>query len=339
MRAIFNTSTDPYFNIASDEYILRYSKDDVFMIWRNAPAVIIGKNQNAWAEVNIPFVTKENIPVVRRVTGGGAVFHDLGNVNFSFVTRADDRTKLNFEKFTAPIIAALRDVGVEASLDGRNDITACGYKISGNAECVMKNIYGEDMILHHGTLLFSLSVNDLSSALNVSPLKLKSRGIKSVSSRVKNISELDGYSGPRDVGDFMTLIMDRVSGAERTPFAPDEISVIEKLKREKFSTWEWNYGASPSFEGETAGRFDFGTVQAMFTCRAGAIEKIRFYGDFFGDGDTSSLEAALTGVKFDAPSLSAALEGRASLVESCIAGASPRDIVALLTDTTQEERE
>ncbi|MBR0303464.1 MAG: lipoate--protein ligase [Clostridia bacterium] len=326
MRSIFNPCTDPYFNIASDEYILDASRGDVFMLWRNSPSVIIGKNQNAWGEVNVPYVTEEGIPVVRRITGGGAVFHDLGNVNFSFVTRADDSTKLNFEKFTRPIISALASLGVNASLDGRNDLVANGFKISGNAECVKKNRYGDMMLLHHGTLLFGADMSRLASALRVDPEKIASKGIKSVRSRVKNISELDCYTGPRDVGEFIERIMSEVGSGEACGFTEAERSEIDERRRGKFATWEWNFGASPSFETKKKVRFPFGTVEINFTCREGRISDIKIFGDFFGTEDVSSLEQAVLGERYERGSVSSRLDRCRGVVASCIEGASPDDI-------------
>ena len=326
MRSIFNPCTDPYFNIASDEYILDSSRDDVFMLWRNSSSVIIGKNQNAWGEVNVPYVTGHDIPVVRRITGGGAVFHDLGNVNFSFVARADDSTKLNFEKFSRPIISALASFGVDASLDGRNDLVAEGFKISGNAECVKKNRHGDMMLLHHGTLLFGADMSRLAAALLVDPEKIASKGIKSVRSRVKNISELESYRGPRDVEEFLLRIMNEIGSGAVSGFSDAEKEEINERRREKFATWEWNYGASPAFESKKKSRFPFGTVEMHFTCREGRISDIKIFGDFFGTEDIGALECSLIGERYERESLSARLEDRRDIVASCIEGASPDDI-------------
>lgn len=332
MRAIYNETVDPYFNIASEEYLMDSSSDDVFMLWRNSPSVIIGKNQNAWAEIDVPFVKENGIAVVRRITGGGAVFHDLGNVNFTFITRADDDTKLNFAKFTKPITDALSKVGVASNLDGRNDIVAEGYKISGNAECVRKNMYGDEMILHHGTLLFDADISKLAAALRVCEKKIESKGIKSVSSRVKNIAALDGYRGPKDVEDFISLIMNEISDCAACSFTEEETAEIEILKAEKFATWEWNFGTSPAFETEHTERFPFGTLTASFTCRGGHIESIRIFGDFFGTEDVARLEELLTGVKLEYSAVKARLDAEAALCAACIDGVTPDDIASLITN-------
>ena len=331
MRAIFNRSTDPYFNIASDEFILDSSEDDVFMLWQNSPAVIIGKNQNTWAEVDLPFIKERGIAVVRRITGGGAVYHDLGNVNFSFVTRADDSSRLNFEKFTRPVIRALESLGVKASLDGRNDVVAKGRKISGNAECVKKNRFGEQMLLHHGTLLFSSDLSVLEQALTVDPEKIRSRGIESVSSRVANIRELDGYTGPDGADEFMAALLREIAPGGAQDFSRAEKDEIARRREEKFSRWEWNWGASPSFETERKRRFPFGTVSVMINCRHGEIEKIKFYGDFFGTEDIGVLEDLLTSVKYERDAVLSALCTAEYDISRCISGATGREIAELIT--------
>ncbi len=330
MRALFNGSVDPYFNLAAEEYLLMNADCDVFMLWRNSPSVIVGKNQNAWAEVNVDYVKDNGIPVVRRLTGGGAVFHDLENVNFSFVTKADEGTQLNFEKFTRPIIDALRSFGVEASLDGRNDLVAEGAKISGNAECVVTNARGEKTMLHHGTLLFNADIAKLAAALRADPEKMKSRGIKSVSARVKNIRSLDSYRGPDGVEDFMAKLFSAVSDGEAGRFTDAEKACVKELKRTKYSLWEWNYGSSPEFEITNSARFPFGTVGVSLTCRHGTIEKIKINGDFFGTEDVSLLEDAIVGAKYEAASVSEILEERRALLSECISGASPEQISPLI---------
>jgi len=331
MRAILNLSTDPYFNIASEEYLLDTSTEDVFMLWRNSPSVIIGKNQNAWAEINTEFVQEHGIAVVRRITGGGAVFHDLGNVNFSFITKADEQSRLNFEKFSRPIIYALSKTGISAQMNGRNDLVAEGFKISGNAECIKNNKYGASVMLHHGTLLFGADISRLVGALKVDPGKIRSKGIKSIGARVKNISELDGYAGPAAVEDFISLLMEEIAPGGADEFSASEIADISKLMREKFATWNWNFGKSPSFETERSERFPFGGVTVSFTCRNGTIEIIKISGDFFGTEDVSKLEELLTGAKYEYTALSSLLSENNDLCERCIAGSSARDIAALIT--------
>ena len=184
MLYIYNKNTNPYFNLAAEEYVLKEFQEECFMLWRNEPSIIVGKNQNTLAEINLDYVRQHKIPVVRRLSGGGAVFHDLGNLNFTFIVNEDVSSFSDFKRFTQPIIDVLRKLSVNAEFSGRNDITIDGKKISGNAQYYYKN-----RILHHGTLLFSSSITDLSAALKVRPVKFEDKGVKSVSKRVTNISE------------------------------------------------------------------------------------------------------------------------------------------------------
>ena len=181
MLCVNNIYTDPYFNMAMEEYFLKNFTENIFILWRNEPAVIVGKHQNSLAEINVDYVTEKGIKVVRRLTGGGAVFHDLGNINFTFI---ENGSKPDFQKFTRPILDVLIDLGVDARFEGRNDLTIGGRKFSGNAIAVWKN-----RTLEHGTLLFSAVMEDLSGALKVNPLKFEDKAVKSTRSRVTNISE------------------------------------------------------------------------------------------------------------------------------------------------------
>ena len=309
MKIYINESTDPYFNLASEEYLLEHSDDDIFMLWRNSPAVIIGRNQNAFAEINFEFTGARGIKVVRRLTGGGAVFHDLGNVNFTFISPAGGELSrgireggLDFGYFTKPVVEALAGLGVAASLSGRNDIVAeCGgesRKVSGNAQCVFPASDGKVKTMHHGTLLYSADMTSMQGALNVDPEKLKSKGVRSVRSRVMNISELIPEGRRPDVTGFMDYLADFAAerfgtGAER--FDGETISGIQALADTKYSTDEWNIGKMANFGLTRKKRFGFGTVGLGLDVREGRIARIRLDGDYFGVRDISELEKTLTG--------------------------------------------
>lgn len=183
MLCIHHHSTDPYFNIATDEYIFKHINEDCFMLWRNDNAIIVGKHQNTLAEINLDYVKEKDIKVVRRLSGGGAVYHDLGNLNFTFTRTSDNEDMVDFRRYTKPILEVLQGLGIDAKFEGRNDLTIEGKKFSGNAEHVFKN-----KVMHHGTLLFSSEIKDVSGALKVNPLKYQGRGTKSVPKRVTNIS-------------------------------------------------------------------------------------------------------------------------------------------------------
>jgi lipoate-protein ligase A len=294
MLYIYNKNTNPYFNLAAEEYILKKFQEECFMLWRNEPSIIIGKNQNTLAEINLDYVRQHKIPVVRRLSGGGAVFHDLGNLNFTFIVNEDVSSFSDFKRFTQPIIDVLRKLSINAEFSGRNDITIDGKKISGNAQYYYKN-----RILHHGTLLFSSSITDLSAALKVRPVKFEDKGVKSVSKRVTNISE--HLKEPITIEQFIDLIMNHIreqtGGSEMYEFTQEDIKKIEKLVREKYSTWEWNFGTSPDYKFKNEKKFAGGTVEVNLNVEKGIIKNVKICGDFFGKYDVSEVENLLKGVK------------------------------------------
>ncbi|AEM77796.1 lipoate--protein ligase [Thermoanaerobacter wiegelii] len=294
MLYIYNKNTNPYFNLAAEEYVLKEFQEECFMLWRNEPSIIVGKNQNTLAEINLDYVRQHKIPVVRRLSGGGAVFHDLGNLNFTFIVNEDVSSFSDFKRFTQPIIDVLRKLSVNAEFSGRNDITIDGKKISGNAQYYYKN-----RILHHGTLLFSSSITDLSAALKVRPVKFEDKGVKSVSKRVTNISE--HLKEPITIEQFIDLVMNHIreqtGGSEMYEFTQEDIKKIEKLVKEKYSTWEWNFGTSPDYSFKNEKKFTGGTVEINLNVEKGIIKDIKIYGDFFGKYDVSEVENLLKGVK------------------------------------------
>ncbi len=340
MKLYINKSINPYFNLAAEEYLLANAKDDVVMLWRNEPSVIIGKNQNAFAEINFDFVKEHGIKVARRMTGGGAVFHDLGNLNYTFISSAGGRMAegireggLDFAYFTAPIISALREISLDASLSGRNDIVVATLdgerKISGNAQCVLNGA-----TLHHGTLLFSAKLEKMLGALNVDKGKLKSKGIASVRSRVANIFDLmseDVKEKLCDVSDFEKFLQDKLSkrfSAVAENLTDGVIREISLLAEKKYSTDEWNLRRFGSFSTEHCRRFDYGSVEARFDVESGRIRKISFGGDFFGELDIAELEKLLCGIEYSREAVCAVLSE--AQVERFILGAVASDITDLL---------
>ncbi len=291
MIFIYNKSLDPYYNLAAEEYLIKNSDEEIFMLWQNDNTIVIGKNQNTLSEINYDYVRDNDIKVVRRMSGGGAVFHDIGNINFTFILNSDSDFS-NYEKFTRPIIQFLKTIGVRATLSGRNDLLIGDKKISGNAQYMYKN-----RIMHHGTLLYSSKSDKLAASLKVSEEKIKSKGIKSVKSRVTNIS--DHIKNPPCVKDFIHGLADfmKENGDITNEFDLSEYNKgIEALKDEKYSTWDWNFGYSPKYSFSKSKHFDFGNVEVCMNVDSnGIIEDIKIFGDFFSKKDIGELEKQISG--------------------------------------------
>jgi len=307
MLIIRRQNTDPFFNLATEEYVLKKISEDSFMLWRNEPSIIVGKHQNTLAEINMDYVKQNNIKVVRRLSGGGAVFHDLGNLNFTFTMRSEDENMINFRKYTEPILEVLQKMGIDARFEGRNDLTIGGKKFSGNAMHIWKN-----KVLSHGTLLFSSHMPDLSAALNVDPLKFRDKAVKSVRSRVTNISE--HLKDPMDVLQFADTIQDHIAGkypdARFYDLTDEDHWKINELVKSKYETWDWNFGYSPNYNFKKILRTEkSGTIEFDLDVHDGIIRKIRIYGDYFGKYDTEEIEVALTGIEHNEESIRIALQG------------------------------
>lgn len=301
-----NNITDPTLNLAMEEYVLKHmpNDDSYFLFYVNRPSIIIGKNQNTHEEINKDYVTEHGIDVVRRISGGGAVYHDTGNLNFSFITDDDGNSFHNFKKFTEPIVQALQSLGVEAEMTGRNDIQMGNAKISGNAMVKVKS-----RMFSHGTLMLNSELSEVQNALKVNPAKIKSKGIKSVRSRVANIVEF--LDEPISIEEFKSIILKTIFGeadhVEEYHLTDEDWKNIEQLSNEKYRTWEWNYGRNPKYNFEREEKFDKGFVQVKLDVRRGRIENAKIFGDFFGEGDVSEIEDALVGTLHDFNSIKEAL--------------------------------
>ncbi|MGB7842057.1 MAG: lipoate--protein ligase [Salinimicrobium sp.] len=298
---------DPHINLALEEYALRNFNPgtDYLLFYINEPSIIIGRNQNTLEEINYKYVDENGIHVVRRMSGGGAVYHDFGNLNFSFMTNHDIKSLNNFRKFTAPVIKVLNEMGIPADLKGRNDIVADNKKISGNAQFST----GKRMF-HHGTLLLDSDLGEVVNALNVKMSKIQSKGHKSVRSRVANISEF--LDEKIDIESFRKLILKGLY-REQEDFETYKLSETEwedvyKLRDEKYGTWDWNYGSSPKFNIQRTKRFPIGEIDLRINVEKGKITNFKIYGDFFGKEPVEILENLMIGSRYEKNELAGLLE-------------------------------
>lgn len=317
--------TDPRINLAIEEYLLRDKERTFLLFYINAPSIIIGRNQNTMEEINYPYVQEHGVHVVRRLSGGGAVYHDLGNLNFSFITQDEPGSFQNFAKFTRPVIEVLHDLGVPAELSGRNDILVNGRKVSGNAQYRR----GERMF-SHGTLLFDTTLEDVVAALNVSQSKITSKGLKSVRSRVANITEF--LDEPLDILTFKQRILqgvfERESDFPSYKLTEDDWAQINEISEQRYANWDWNYGRSPKFNVRKTHRFSIGEVDVCIDVERGEIEHLKIYGDFLGEGEVSDIEAQLKGTRYDQAAVAEALAGMD--ISPYFGGLTTSEFVALL---------
>ncbi len=290
------TTTDPSFNLAAEQYVFDALPRDraYLMLWQNDNAIIVGKHQNTLAEINEPYVREHGICVVRRLSGGGAVYHDLGNLNFTFIVDAGDTATLDLHLFCLPIVRTLHALGVEAEVNGRNDITIEGKKFSGNSQYLK-----EGRVMHHGTLMFNSNLSVVADALHVDADKIQSKGVKSVRSRVTNV--LPYLPQPVSLPEFRAALLQNIlaqtPGTEYVLTAQDN-EAIEKLRTERYATWEWNYGRSPACTMLKKQRIEgCGTVEAYFSIKGGVIESLAFRGDFFSVDDPELLAARFIGAR------------------------------------------
>ncbi|WRP08040.1 lipoate--protein ligase [Rossellomorea aquimaris] len=299
--------TDPRINLAIEEYALKNLdiNESYLLFYINEPSIIIGKNQNTIEEINTDYVEKQGLHVVRRLSGGGAVYHDLGNLNFSFITKDDGESFHNFKKFTEPVVTALHKLGVKAELSGRNDIIAEGRKISGNAQFSTKG-----RMFSHGTLLFDSEMENVVSALRVKKDKIESKGIKSIRSRVANISEF--LSEKMTIEQFRSTLLDYIfngSDVEEYVLTDEDWKNIHELSKERYQNWDWNYGKSPKFNLQHSHRFPVGSIDVRLEVNKGKIDNCKIFGDFFGVGNVEDIEEKLIGIRYERKDIAAALEG------------------------------
>jgi len=296
MRYLRNPHTNPYYNMAFDEFCLESLpiNEPVFYLWQNRPAVIVGYNQEVNTEVNLEYLKANDIALVRRVTGGGAVYHDLGNLNYTIVGRSEDLER-DYPEYASLMMKALQTLGIPATLSGRNDILVGEKKVSGFAKRVCKN-----RLMVHGTLMFDVDLDKLTQVLNPSATKLQSKGIASVRSRVANLREY--LPEIADIQAFCQRLEEILSCNYKDAeykLSEDDLAHIQKLTDEKFATWEWNYGHSPKATLTHSARLACGTVEVYLTLKENRIASCRFGGDFLGNLPASEVEKALQGVVYE----------------------------------------
>jgi len=296
---IENNNTDPRYNLAIEQFVFESLRKDnsFFMLWRNNNSVIVGKNQNTMAEVNAAYAKEKNISVIRRQSGGGAVYHDLGNINYTFISGSNEKSKIDFPFFCEPVKNALNHFGVPAEISGRNDMTVNGLKISGNAQFIKNG-----RVLHHGTLLYDSNLDELSNVLNSDNSKFESKGIKSIKSRVTNIRPFMKEDMPAEIFlNKLSKYLSDVLNLSEYILSSDELIEIENIKERVYSQWSWNYGASPPCNIRKIHRVEnCGSIEILLdTGKNGVINNIYFFGDFFGQIDTCGLSEILHGHHYE----------------------------------------
>lgn len=330
MIYVLNNNDSCFFNHAAEEYLMNNFDDGVFMLWINKPSILIGRNQNTISEVNIDYIRENGIEVVRRLSGGGAVYNDHGNMNFTFISKRDKtkgQIKNGFEKFALPVINGLQSLGVDAVFTGRNDIVIDGKKFSGNAQYFQK-----EKMLHHGTLLFDCDMSKLSLALKSKPIKFVDKSVKSVGSRVTNIlPHLENPMSLEDFRDYLkNYIMDTHKIEDVYEFNKIDLDEIEKIANERFKTWEWNYGKLDKYRYENAVKYPSGVIEYNLDVEEGIIKRISIFGDFFGEGDIMELESRLIGMKHSMLELEDGLKN--IKIENYIKGISTKQFIDGLLD-------
>jgi lipoate---protein ligase len=298
--------TDPRLNLALEEFLLRRVtvQEPLLLFYVNEPAVIIGRNQNTLEEIDPDYVEAHGIHVVRRLSGGGAVYHDLGNLNFSFVT-PDQAGLHDFARFTAPVIEVLRALGVEAELRGKSDIFAGGKKISGNAQYASRG-----RMFSHGTLLFDTDLAVMLKAINPRRAQIESRAVQSVRNFVTNIREL--LAEPLDIHAFKAALLDGIFAGQPAPtyeLSAADREQVREIADERYRTWAWNFGRSPAFTVQKSDRLTVGKLDVRVDVDKGRIRAVKIYGDFAGRRDVAELETQLAGVRYEPQALATALEG------------------------------
>lgn len=307
MKYIVNNSHNPAYNVALEAYAFRelLAEDELFILWINEPTIVIGKHQNAIEEINKAYTDEHGIHVVRRLSGGGAVYHDLNNLNYTIISNKSQEGAFDFKTFSQPVIETLADLGVTATFTGRNDLEIDGKKFCGNAQA-----YYKGRMMHHGCLLFDVDMTVLGNALQVSKDKIESKGVKSVRARVTNI--LDELPEKMTVEAFSNQLLNKMkeSYPDMTEyvFSDDELKNIQALADQQFGTWDWTYGEAPEYTIKRSVRYPAGKITTYANVKKSVIKGMKLYGDFFGIKDVADIEQALIGLRYEYPDVLAKLQ-------------------------------
>lgn len=326
MRCFINHENDVFYNFAVEEYFVESYKEPVFILWKNKPNVMVGRNQNTYAEINEEFCEANNIAVVRRLSGGGAVYSSPENFQYTLILDKNEHAQVSFKSLAKPLIAFLKTLGIHAEFTGRNDILIDGKKVSGNAQYHNKNI-----LLHHGTILFDVDIDQLTKSLTPDLTKLTAKGIKSIKSRITTIKErlVDEMTVDEFIEKFMKFQLEDSKDNYIKPLTRGEKEEILKIKENRWDQWAWNYGKNPKFSNTKKKKFDSGLVEVNYEVENGVLSNIKIYGDFFSDLPIESLEEILIGVSFDEKSI----QDKMTKVKmhDYINGITSQDFIQLLT--------
>ncbi|GAB4322087.1 MAG: lipoate--protein ligase [Bacteroidales bacterium] len=289
MQVIIRPLTDPWFNLAAEEFLLKSVEEDTFMVWRNNDAVVIGKHQNTIREINPIFVFEKKIPVIRRISGGGTVYHDPGNLNFTFISTNVKGDLVDFKRYILPVIEVLKSFGIPAVMTGRNNIAAGGMKISGNAEHIYR-----DRVLHHGTILVSSPLSRLNSAIRPTRARVDDRAINSVRSRVTKLDSLS--DSPIEMQQLIDALQGHLAaGATVRELTTEEVTAINELAESKYKTWKWNFGYSPPYTYQTILVTPQNRYEVTLSVRNGLIRECKIDAGKSPEFSPDKLSEVLTG--------------------------------------------
>ncbi len=291
MLCIQLKTRNSFYCLAAEEYLLKNFSEDIFLLWQSENTVVVGKHQNAMAEINYPYVHRNGIRVARRISGGGTVYHDEGNVNFGYILNVSGPSEISFTRFMKPIIEALGKLDVQAETSGRNDLLVAGKKISGNAEHIFKN-----RVLHHGTLLYNSNLETLGNSIKVVPDIYHDKAVQSKRSVVTNI--LPFLKKTLTLDEFIAFFMNfhlAESGNSVYEITEHDNQNIRKLEEEKFNTWEWNFGYSPKYTFQKESRFNGKSLTVELKVEKGIVSEATVSGDFFSTEESTVLNGSLQG--------------------------------------------